>query len=265
MNQTPPPLEAVRGRIDEIDAALLRLVDERAALASVVAKAKAAAGQGGAFGLRPAREAQVLRQLIATERKAASPQLLVCLWRQIMADSLGRQGPFHLTVWGGRDPLRTVELARLRFGATPPLTPTADPLAALAAAKTPGGVAVMALGSDNAWWGRLLAEPRLRVFAALPCLTVWGPMSALAVAEVEVEPSGVGGDETFWVTDAPGSAAAIEAALGRDGLAASLIANAGGLKLFSLAGYIQPHDERLARAPGRLKGAIGAASLPLDV
>jgi hypothetical protein len=156
-----------------------------------------------------------------------------------------------------------VELARLRFSATPGLKLVADPQQALTATKLAGGVAVLALNADNGWWGRLLAEPRLNVFAALPELTRWGPTGALAVAEVEVEPSGA--DETFWVTDAAAPSTTIEAALGRDGLAATLLAQAGGLKLFSLAGYVQRQDERLARAPGRLKGVIGAASLPLDV
>jgi hypothetical protein len=101
------------------------------------------------------------------------------------------------------------------------------------------------------------------VFAALPCLAAWGPMSTLAVGEVDVEPTG--SDTTFWVTDAPGPAAPILTDLSRDGVAASLLVEAGGLKLFALAGYYQPEDERLARAPGRLTGVIGAAPQPLDV
>jgi chorismate mutase len=88
MDQTPP-LKAVRSRIDEIDAALLRLVDERAALGSAVAEAKR--GDGAGFGLRPAREAQILRRLLALPLTAASPQLVVGLWRQLMADSLIRR------------------------------------------------------------------------------------------------------------------------------------------------------------------------------
>jgi chorismate mutase len=259
---TPLSLNAVRSRIDEIDTAVLRLIDERAGLSLSVAEAKKAAGEGDAFALRPAREAEILRRLLA-QRTTASPQLLVCLWRQMMADSLARQGPYHLTVWGGREPLRLVEQARLRFGAAPALKLAPDPAEALAAAKTKGGVGVLALSPDTAWWGRLLAEPKLNVFAALPDLARWGPRMALAVAEVEVEPSG--GDETFWVTDAPGSPDAIAEALGRDGLAADLLVQAGGLKLFSVAGYVQRHDERLARAPGDLKGVIGAASTPFDV
>jgi chorismate mutase len=254
------PLDAVRARIDEIDSELLRLVDERAGLAVEVAKAKAAAGEGGKFALRPGREAQLLRRLLGRGRRAAPPGLIVRIWRELIGDSLSRQGPFHISVWGGS---RAVELARSRFGAAPRLALAAKPEDALAAARTPGGVAVVALARDSAWWGRLLAEPNLKVFAALPCLTAWGPMSALAVAEVEVEPTG--SDTTFWVTDAPGPAAPILTALSRDGVAASLMVEAGGLKLFTLAGYYQAEDERLARAPGRLSGVIGAAPSPLDV
>ena len=53
--------------------------------------------------------------------------------------------------------------------------------------------------------------------------------------------------------------------MGRIGFAAEMVANAGGLKLFTLAGYVQREDERLKDAPGALKGVIGAASMPLDV
>lgn len=258
-----PSLDAVRQRIDELDSELLRLVDERAALARVVAAAKRAAGEGDRFALRPGREAQILRRLIRAERCAANPGLVVRIWREMIGDSLSVQGPFHLTVWGGRDPGRAVELARHRFGAAPPLRQAAKPEDALAQARSPGGVAVCALAPDSAWWGRLLAEPQLKVFAALPCLAAWGPMAALAVAAVEVEPTG--DDRTFWVTDAPGPAGAVEAALGRDGVAGELLVESGGLKLFMLAGFYQRQDERLARAPGRLSGIIGAAPAPLDV
>ncbi|WP_296595249.1 chorismate mutase [Phenylobacterium sp.] len=258
-----PSLDAVRQRIDALDTELLRLLDERASLARVVAAAKKAAGDGEKFALRPGREAAILRRLIASERTAANPSLVVRVWREMIGDSLSVQGPFHLNVWGGKDPGRAVELARQRFGAAPPLRQHAKAEDAIAAARTPGGVAICALTPDSAWWGRLLAEPQLKVFAALPCLAAWGPMSALAVAAVDVEPTG--DDRTFWVTDAPGSAAAVEEALGHDGVAADLVAEAGGLRMFMLAGFYQRDDERLARAPGRLSGVIGAAPAPLDV
>jgi chorismate mutase len=263
MDQKTPSLGDVRARIDQVDAELLRLVGERAGLAAQVAAAKAAAGDTGRFALRPAREAQVLRHLLASPHGAAGAPLVVKLWRELMADSLSRQGPFHVTAWGGPNAARTVELARLRFGVAPPLKLVSKPEDAVAAAKTLGGVGVLALTPDSAWWGRLLAEPKLKVFAALPCLNAWGPLSALAVAEVEVEPSG--GDETFWVTDARGRPEEIEERLMHTDVAARLVAQAGGLKLFALAGYFQSEDKRLAGAPGELKGVIGAASTPFDV
>ena len=258
----PLSLEAVRQRIDAIDGDLLRLLDERAGLARKVAEAKAAAGDGGKFGLRPGRETEILRRLLKA-RQEASAGLIVRVWREVIGDNLSRQGPFHLAVWGAKDPGRASELARMRFGAAPTLSHVASPEEALAAAKTPGGVAVVAFTRDSAWWGRLLAQPKLKVFAALPCLAAWGPLGALCVAEVDVEPTG--DDQTFWVTDAPGSAAKVEDALGRDGVAATLLAETGGLKLFALSGFYQANDERLARAPGRLSGVIGAAPGPLDV
>ncbi|HKP79275.1 MAG TPA: chorismate mutase, partial [Phenylobacterium sp.] len=97
-----PSLDAVRQRIDALDTELLRLVDERASLARVVAAAKEAAGDGGKFALRPGREAAILRRLVASERNAASPGLIVRIWREMIGDSLSVQGPFHLNVWGGK-------------------------------------------------------------------------------------------------------------------------------------------------------------------
>jgi chorismate mutase len=259
----PPSLDEVRQRIDAIDADLLRLVVERASLAHAVAEAKAAAGDSGRFGLRPAREAMLLRRLLAGPRNGAKPGLIVRIWRELIGDSLATQGPFNLSVWGGKDAARAVEVARLRFGVAPSLRQVGRPEDAIAAARVLGGVGVCALTSDSAWWGRLLAEPKLRVFAALPCLAAWGPLSALAVGEVEVEPTGA--DNTFWVTDAQQPAAQIEDALSRDGVAATLLVDHGGLKLFMLSGFYQADDPRLARAPGKLAGVIGAAPAPLDV
>ena len=258
-----PSLAEIRQRIDAIDADLLRLVVERASLAKSVAAAKAAAGDGGKFALRPGRETALLKKLLAGPRNGARPGLIVRIWRELIGDSLATQGAYHIAVWGGRDPGRTVEVARARFGMAPSLRQVAKPEDAIAEARQLGGVGVCALTADNPWWGRLLAEPKLKVFAALPCLAAWGPLAALAVAEVEVEPTGA--DNTFWVTDAPQSAKAVEDTLSKDGVAATLMAEAGGLKLFLLSGFYQPDDPRLARAPGKLSGVIGAAPTPLDV
>lgn len=264
MAETPKSLEEVRARIDAVDDELLRLVDERAGLAQAVAAAKRAeaAGKPMGFGLRPARETQVLRTLLAEPRDSASTSLIVRLWRELMADSLKSQGPFAVSVFGGRDPARMLELARLRFGVAPPIALVDSAEAAIAAAKTLGGVGVLPL-DGLAPWARLLAEPSLRVFAVLPCLNAWGRPTALAVAAVEVEPSGA--DQTLWITDAALPTDRIVEALGARGLAAGLLAEGGGLRLFALPGYVQAEDARLVGAPGRLTGVIGSAPTPFDL
>jgi chorismate mutase len=264
MTEAPTSLEEVRGHIDAVDAELLRLLDERAGLAAAVTAAKRAEAGGGALplGLRPAWETQIIRRLLARPYPNASAGLIVRIWRELMADNLKHQAPFSVTVFGGRDPVRMTELARLRFGVAPSLTLVDKPETAIAAAKAPGGIGVLPL-DGIAPWARLLAEPELRVFAVLPCLNVWGRPQALAVAKVMVEPSG--DDQTLWVTDAAAPVDAIVEALGRRGLAAELLAEGGGLRLFSLPGYVQPEDQRLVGAPGRLTGVIGAAPTPFDL
>ena len=66
-------LEAVRARIDALDAELMRLVDERSELARKVGEIKREAGNGD-FALRPSREAQLIRRLLKSERHAARRQ-----------------------------------------------------------------------------------------------------------------------------------------------------------------------------------------------
>lgn len=98
--EATPSLEEVRWRLDAIDGELLKLLDERAGLAGAVAAAKRASGDTG-FGLRPGREAQIVRKLLSTPRKGAGAALVIRIWREIMADNLARQGPYQLGVFGG--------------------------------------------------------------------------------------------------------------------------------------------------------------------
>jgi len=261
MADKTPTLAELRTRIDEIDNELARLIDARCEATHQVTLAKRAEGAGG-FGLRPARESQIMRRLLALPRRAASKALIVRLWREIMGDSLYNQGSFHLTVWG-RDKAKMAELARMRFSGAPWLDHADEPEHALARVRGGNAIAVMQLSRENPWFGRLLVEPKLSAFAVLPCLTQWGSPQALAIAEVPPEPSG-DGDETLWVTDSQKSNYEIEEAFSNDGVAARIIMDAGGLKLFGLAGFFEANDERLARGPGRMTGRIGVAAAPFD-
>src|SRR5690606_36646946 len=80
---------------------------------------------------------------------------------------------------------------------------------------------------------------------------------ALVVSGEDIGPTGE--DRTFWVIEAPGDEAKITDLLAQRGLAGTPLETAGGLKLFMLAGYVQPDDGRLIAPTGRLSGVIGAA------
>lgn len=154
-----------------------------------------------------------------------------------------------LTIWGGV--ART--LAADRFGLSARLA--TDPEAALTAVRN-GHRALIDLTGDRPWWGRLLAQPELRVTAALPDDRHGRPLTLM----IDRRPSGpTGDDRTFWVSDSGQGDAKIVTALGQAGLAATPLIAAGGLKLFILAGYVQADDSRLNGAPGTLAGIIGAA------
>ena len=186
-----------------------------------------------------------------------APETALIAWRALNARASSLE---CIALWGGSDPMQVADLTRRRFGFHALLQPCATPEAAMAAAKGPGCAAVLALDAKTPWWGRLLVEPTLTVFALLPQTRFESAVDALAIAEVAVEPTGA--DETLWVTDAEGPAQAVEATLGEAGFAARWIAAAGGLKLFALAGYVQRQDPRLRSAPGRLSGVIGAVASP---
>lgn len=202
-------------------------------------------------------EEAAMRAFLAEAPPALPVSVAMRIWRDLMATT---RLPFSLTVWGDGT---LVDMARVRFGASAPLSMGAKPEDALAAARSPGVVAVLGLDEATPWWGRLLAEPRLKVFAALPCLAGEGPTRALAVADTRPQPTGA--DLTFWVTDVRGPVDHVLAALSSAGAAGTLLIQAGGLRLFTLHGFYQENDPRLARAPGRLSGVIGAAPAPLDV
>lgn len=214
----------------------------RLALDRALAKAVRARLAGGP---RPSPDADAiaLRSLL----KGLTPPEVAALRSVLGRIDAGHGAP--LIVWG---PASQV-IAADRYGLVARIA--AKPEAALTAARGDGR-ALMDLTAASAWWGRLLAEPELRVVAALPDNGAGRPRALM----VQRTPSGpTGDDRTFWVTDSPLTPGRIVAALEAAGLTADPLIEAGGLKLFALAGYVQATDGRLSEAPGSLKGVIGAA------
>lgn len=193
----------------------------------------------------PDAEAIALRQTLAGE-----PALEAAVLRAVLGRIDAASGA-PLVVWGSA----SQTLAADRYGLT--ARTASNPDQALAVVRE-GARALMDLTPASAWWGRLLAEPDLRVVGALPD-DRHGVPRALMIQQARPGPTG--DDRTFWTTDSAAPAATIVEALGAAGLAASPLIAAGGLKLFTLAGYVQAEDGRLSSAPGGLSGVIGAAPL----
>src|SRR3954468_2118986 len=97
MSNTLPDLEMLRRRIDEIDDRLQDLLIERTEIVSRVADSKR--NSGGVAPHQPAREAEILRRLVAQQRGGTPPASLVRIWRELLAATTRMQGAFTVAVY----------------------------------------------------------------------------------------------------------------------------------------------------------------------
>jgi len=107
-------LRAVRARIDEIDAQILRLINERAEAAREVARIKRDGGDAGDF-YRPAREVEVLRRTREANPGPLPDADVTRLFREIMSACLALQRPLTVAFLGPEGTF-TQEAAIKHFG-----------------------------------------------------------------------------------------------------------------------------------------------------
>ncbi len=183
-----------------------------------------------------------------------------------MADSPIRQGPVPTSsLWGGKNPYKVIELTRIRFDAPASRYAALAPEDALSAAKSAGGVAVLAPFPTPLRGAA--CSPRTQARTCSPpcraCAALWAGGRPGAVAQVEACPLGprrdLLGHRRQDIRPRHYRRARSYRLRRR-----KLLADAGGLKLFTLAGFVQREDERLTAAPGELKGVIGAKSTSFD-
>lgn len=91
-------LEQHRKRIDEIDAELSRLLDERAAIARQVGLAKAAVG--GLNTYDPGRQKDVFRRAVERSDGSFPPHGLMNVWRELLSACLNLQKPLNVGFLG---------------------------------------------------------------------------------------------------------------------------------------------------------------------
>lgn len=140
-------LDDIRREIDQLDQALLKLIEERLAIAARVAASK---GDGPHF--RPGREAMILSQL--AQQSSLDPLIIEGIWRQIMSANLSRQSVTRL-VMSGQDHM-LMPTVNWRFGVEATPIQTDNHAAALAMlAKGEADLAILPHWQDggNDWIG----------------------------------------------------------------------------------------------------------------
>lgn len=233
MGQDKRTLADLRREIDGIDDALHDLLIRRAEASRAIARVKQDAGDG-APAIRPAREAVILRRLLARHKGPMPERAVIRIWREIIAASLHVQANFHLHVFAGDNQTVYYDLARAYFGSMIPIrTHTKASLVVHACAEEANALGIVPLPEfevpDSAWWSQLAPAGTRgpRVFAKLPFVAEGDDMpSAYAVGAVEQEASG--DDTTLLVLEiAAGlSRAKLQSFFKDAGLEAKLIASA---------------------------------------
>ncbi len=249
-----PPLDALRGEIDEIDDTIHDLLKRRVTLANRISKAKRDAGVAGAL-LRPAREAAILRRLMARHDGPFPFPVVVRIWSEIMSATLFAEGNFAVSVFtveAPGDEMRFTDLARAHFGAETLLLQAQTESGVLRAVRDGrASVGVLPVPADamsgdvgvsaEPWWLTLAAsdERRPMIVSRLPWLAGGRhPAGATSALVVTMAPPAPSGDDVSYV--------AVESSdtISRDRIRTAL-ANTG----IEMTGSVVWHDEN--GAPGR--------------
>jgi chorismate mutase / prephenate dehydratase len=264
-----PDLAALRAEIDRIDDAMHDLLMQRAGLSASMAASRV---KGTASSFRPAREASILRRLLARHSGPLPRDVLVRLWRDIIASSLAQQGNFAMSAQGGAEGV-AARLARGHFGLLTPLKLHHTPSRVLAAVA--GGEASVAIlpapeegePAEAAWWMQMEA-PRLQVVAGLPFLA--GPdgaaPQAFAIAPIAPEPSGRDRTLLRLEPEAEHGRARISSAFAAAGLPPRWLLRRdlpAPMALAEVEGFVHPDDPRLAALPFPRIQILGAYAEPV--
>lgn len=240
------PMGSVRRQIDELDSKLLALVTQRLQLADKVTELKA---PDVGLPIRPGREVALLRRLVAEAQAPLERELILEVWRALIAASLRRQRVIDVVVGGGRDPTRLFDIARRHFGARTRIKDVGEPQIALAKVlENPENMVAVtwwpAAPSVGAWWPAL-SERRfhaVNIIAGLPLLGTTDEPEAAVFAASPFEQAG--NDVTLlFVFDRHHR---LQRALKEAGLTGAEVARAEPRALVRVEGFVGPDDARLA-------------------
>ena len=272
----------LRRRIDEIDDRLQDLLTERVSIVSRVADSKQRSG--GVAPHQPAREAEILRRLVARNNGAMQAASLVRIWRELLAATTRMQGAFSVAVYAPPTGPGFWDIARDHYGShTPMLTfgSATQVIRAVAEGRATVGVLPMPQEEEaDPWWRHLLSgrEATPHVIARLPFGGRGNARSdsgdALAIGRGTTLPTGR--DRTLIATEnAPNiSRGRLFSILTGLDLRCTFIASSehveGGNTLIEIDGFVAADDPRLERFRAQLGAALyrllplGGYAVPLS-
>ncbi len=275
MDRLTERLDDLRSAIDEIDTALHDLIMRRAAIVENIAAAK---GEQGASGMRPGREAEILRRLAERHAGHFPRDSLVRVWREIISAVTAMQGPYSVAVF---DDERGAlwDLARDYFGSCTPVVPRSarrDVVAGVADRTVTHGVLPYPPEEDDRpWWSGLWSSDAPRVVLRLPFS---GPgnardrkAQALVIARIAPEPTGDDRSLVMIETTEERRRTFFADMLRQSGLAGRLVCAASDRSLHYLvetSEFLDAADPRLGRLKTQEHVAraqiIGAYPVPLS-
>lgn len=252
----------VRREIDEIDDAILDLLKRRFAVVEKVKEIKGLSGDTRGIALRPAREAQVVRRLVAASRGQVPGAAVAKLWFELMAAASRFQSPITIHVPVSAKRLEHQDLIRFHAGAELPVIEYETAAEAVkAAAGSPGGIALCPLDDGGDALAQVeedsmaalfrVLDDNVKVVARLPFVVGTSPVSALVIGQVPFDPSG--DDVTLFASREGGPSVNSLEAAGLEVVAEPRVYT-NGWQVLTVAGYVSADDARLGD-PG-LKGLL---------
>lgn len=166
-------LSEIRVEIDAIDNQVHDLLMQRASLVAGVADAKK---KEGLQIVQPAREARMIRRLLARHKAPLPKQTVVRIWRELVGSVSLLQTGLSVAVVAGEDGVSYWDMAKNYFGSVVPMKKITGSANAVAAVRNDeNSFAVMPWpeldDEKNAWWIHLFdqqGDDRISIICALP-------------------------------------------------------------------------------------------------
>ena len=201
-------LDELRGEIDEIDQAMQSLIIRRTKVVQAVGAYKdrvIAAGGKVKVPYRPAREARIMRTLVARHEGAFPKTALIQIWREMIAAGTRLEAPYTVALCRNADGVDCWELARLNFGCLNEIVEfdtAREAFGALEEGRAAVGVFPKPeLGEAMPWWTHLTDQSAVRVVSKLPFggrpVGRGETTEGFVLAAIELEDSG--DDRTLFV------------------------------------------------------------------